>query len=48
MKKKFEINIAHLVSVPLTIWLAYTGRIDWWILLAVWLPTFEFSISRKS
>ena len=37
MITQVKINLAFLITVPLTIWLAASGRIDWWTLVAVWV-----------
>jgi hypothetical protein len=40
-----SINLATLVLVPFTIWLGYTGRVDWWSIALIW--AMEFSVDVK-
>jgi hypothetical protein len=38
MRKQYSINLAFFVTIPLTVWLAATGRISWAVFVAVWVP----------
>jgi hypothetical protein len=44
MIKQVKINAAFLVTIPLTIWLATSGRIDWWTFVAVWVSHISVAI----
>ena len=45
MITQVKINVALLVTVPLTIWLAASGRIDWWTFGAVWASHISAAIT---
>ena len=45
MITKVKINVAFLITVPLTIWLAVSGRIDWWTLAVVWVSHISATIT---
>lgn len=32
-----SINLFALLMIPLSLWLGFTNRIDWWIIIFVWL-----------
>ena len=40
-----DINWFVLVTIPVSLWLGLTGRIDWWIIIFVWLM--HISINMK-
>ena len=37
MKHLVELNIMIIVSMPLALWLCWSGRVSWWVLLMILL-----------
>ena len=45
--KIISINFAVLATIPLTVWAAATGRIDWWVFVAVWASHLSATITFR-
>lgn len=37
---------ATFIMIPLSLWLGFTGRINWWIIIFVWLMGCELIFKR--
>jgi len=44
---KITINFFAIVGYPLGIYLCYSGRVSWWVLLLIALLTWEFTYTWK-
>ena len=40
-------DVKWLVLAPLSIWLGATGRVDWWIIVLVWLSDFSLKVRKR-
>ena len=45
--KTYNLNVASILTVPFTIWLAATGRIEWWTFFAIWAAQFSVTMTFK-
>lgn len=42
-----SINLFAIVTIPLSIWLVATGRVDWWVVVFVWLMEIELTLKLR-
>lgn len=42
-----KVNLFSIILIPLSLWLGFTGRIDWWIIGFVWLSHIDFYVKIK-
>jgi len=47
LKKEIKINILFIISIPLALWLGFTGRINWWTILFIIIFNLKFKITYK-
>ena len=45
--KNYTVNIFSLISVPLTIYLGYTGKVDLWVIVLIITYGIKFNITWK-
>jgi len=43
---KYTINLVHVVMMPLMVWLGVTNRVDWWVIILVFMSMCKLDISR--
>jgi hypothetical protein len=44
---KREVDLIAFIWYPLGLWLGFTGRVSWWVLLMFFLALLEFKIIWK-
>ena len=46
MKKNLitSINLVSIVTIPLILWLGFTNRVDWWVILLIVLLNIKIEI----
>jgi len=42
-----KVNLFSFITWPLSIYLCYIGKVDWWVLLIIFLSTIKLDISYK-
>ena len=47
--KKFTINIAQFIAIPIAIFLCITKRVDWWTFFVIMILSFkiDFEFTRR-
>ena len=44
--KTLTINLMIIVTIPLSLWLGFTGRVDWWVILLILLFDMKIPFQR--
>jgi len=47
MPKITSINLVALITIPFSIWLGFSGRVDWWLIGLIWLMGLELNLKLK-
>lgn len=42
-----SINLIAPIALLLSLWLGFTDRIDWWVIILIWLMKFHFTLKLK-
>ena len=42
-----KINILAPITIAFTLFLGFTGRVDWWVIALVWAVALEINVTLK-
>lgn len=47
MKKRYTFNLLWIPEAIFMLWLGFTGRVDWWIILLVTVGQIEVNVTFR-